>query len=93
MNFGVFYSSSATISLLGYKNSWLYSLIYHSKTKHHVLNAHYIQYLVVDGTISLTYCPTDQLAVDIFFKSMIDAKFLHLNSLLGIREVFINGEH
>ena len=70
-----------------------YNLVYHSKTKHLYLNAHYIHDLVVDGTISLTHCPIEQQATNIFTKSMIEINFVHLLSLLGMREVVIKGEH
>jgi hypothetical protein len=70
-----------------------YNPVYHSKTKHLDLDAHYIRDLVADGTISLAYCPTEQQATDIFTKSMTEAKFVHLLSLLGMREVVIKGEH
>jgi hypothetical protein len=33
-----------------------YNLVYHSKTKHIDLDAHYIRDLVANGTISLVYC-------------------------------------
>jgi hypothetical protein len=70
-----------------------YNMVYHSKTKHLDLDAHYIQDLVADGTISLAYCPTEQQSTDIFTKSMTEAKFVHLHSLLGMREVVIKREH
>jgi hypothetical protein len=70
-----------------------YNSVYHSKTKHLVLDAYYIQYLVADGTISLAYYPTEQKATDIFTKSMTEANFVHILSLLGMREVFIKGGH
>ena len=70
-----------------------YNLVYHYKTKHLDLDAHYIRDVVADGTISLAYCPTEQQAADIFTKSMTKGNFVHLHSLLGMREVVIKGEH
>ena len=70
-----------------------YNLVYHSKTKHLDLDAHYIRNLVADGTIYLAYCPTEQQTVNIFSKSITKQKFIYLHSLLGLREVFIKGEH
>jgi hypothetical protein len=70
-----------------------YNTVYHSKTKHLYLDGHYIQDLVVDGTFSHAYCPTEQQTTNIFTKSMIEEKFVHLRSLLGMREVFIKGEN
>jgi hypothetical protein len=69
-----------------------YNPVYHSKTKHIDLDTHYIRDLVVDGVICLEYCPTEQQVVDIFTKSMTEAKFLHLRNLLGMWEVVIKGE-
>ena len=37
-----------------------YNMVYHSKTKHLDLDAHYICGLVADGILSLQYCPTEQ---------------------------------
>ena len=65
--------------------------VYHSKTKHIDLVTHYIRDLVADGIITLEYCPTEKQAADIFTKSMTEAKFVGLRSLLGMREVVIQG--
>ena len=70
-----------------------YNFLYHSKTKHIDIDAYYIQDLVADGTISLTHCPTEKQATDIFTRSMTDENFVHLHYLLGMREVVIKGEH
>ena len=69
-----------------------YNTVYHSKTKHLNLDSHYIRGLVADGILSLQYCPTEQQAADIFTKSFTEAKFVHLRSLLGMREVVLKGE-
>lgn len=69
-----------------------YNLVYHSKTKHLDLDAHYIRGLIADGILSLEYCPTEQQAPDIFAKSLTEVKYVHLHSLLGMREVVIKGE-
>jgi hypothetical protein len=60
------------------------NLVYHSKTKHIGLDTHYIQYLVAYGVIGLEYCPIEHQVVDIFTKSMTEAKFIHLRNLLGM---------
>ena len=65
--------------------------VYHSKTKHIDLATHYIRDLVADGIITLEYCPTEIQVADIFSKSMTEAKFVRLRSLLGMREVVIKG--
>ena len=44
--------------------------IYHSKTKHLDLDAHYSRGLVADGILSLEYHPTEQQVIDIFTKSL-----------------------
>ena len=61
--------------------------------KHLDLDAHYIRCLVTDGIISLDYCPTEQQASDIFTKSLTEAKYVYLRSLLGMGEVVIKGEY
>ena len=65
--------------------------VYHSKTKNLDLDAHYICGLMVDGILSLQYCPTEQQAPDIFTKSFTKEKFVHLCSLFGMREVVNQG--
>jgi len=67
------------------------NLVYHSKTKYIDLDTHYIQDLVIDGVITLEYCPTKQQAIDIFTKSMKNVKFIHLHNLLGIVGSFHQG--
>ena len=69
-----------------------YNLVYHSKTKHIDLDAHYICGLVTDGILSLQYCPIKQQETNIFTKSFTEAKFVHLRSLLRMWEVVIKGE-
>ena len=68
-----------------------YNPVYHSKKKHLDLDAHYIRGLVEYGILSLEYCPTKQQAVDIFTKSLTAKKYMHLRSLLGMREFVIQG--
>ena len=61
-----------------------YNPVYHSKTRHLDLHAHYISGLVANGILSLQYCPTEQQATYIFTKCFTEAKFVHLRSLLGM---------
>ena len=69
-----------------------YNSINHSNTKHLDLDAHHNRGIIVDGILSLDYCPTEQQAADIFTKSLTDMKYMHRRYLLGMREVVIKGE-
>ena len=69
-----------------------YNPIYHSKTKHLDLDAHYIRGLIADGILSLEYCPTEQQEADTFTISLTATKYMHLRSFLRMTEVVIKGE-
>ena len=68
-----------------------YNLVYHSKTKHLDLDAHHIRGIVANSILSLEYCPTEQQEAAIFTKYLTSVKYMHLRSLLGMREVVIKG--
>lgn len=59
--------------------------------KHIELDVHYIRDLVQAATVNLQFCPSEEQTVDIFTKSMTEAKFLKLRGMLGMLEVNING--
>ena len=55
----------------------------HQRNKHIELHMHFIRNLVHDSVIEVLYCPTDDQVAYIFTKSLTEAKFYKLRSLLG----------
>ena len=53
---------------------------------------HFIINLVHDSVIEVLYFPTDDQVVDIFTKSLTEAKFSKLRSMLGVQQFVIKGE-
>ena len=47
---------------------------------------HFIRNLVHDHVIEVLYCPIDDQVADIFTKSLTEAKFSKLRSMLGVQE-------
>ena len=64
---------------------------FHAKTKHIEIDVHYIRDLVQENIVNLQFCPSEDQIVDIFTKSMLEAKFLKLWSMLGMIELNIKG--
>ena len=54
-------------------------------SKHIELHMHFIRNLVHDSVIEVLYFPTDDQVADIFTKSLTDAKFSKLQSMLGVQ--------
>ena len=52
---------------------------------------HFIRNLVHDHVIEMLYFPTDDKVVDIFTKSLIEAKFSKIRSMLGVQECVLKG--
>ena len=52
---------------------------------------HFIKNLVHDNVIEVLYCPTDEQVADIFTKSLTEAKFCKLRSMLGVQECVLKG--
>lgn len=48
----------------------------HARTKHIDVQYHYIRYLVGNGSIITTYCPTDQMVADVLTKPLAKVKLL-----------------
>ena len=57
--------------------------VIHQCNKHIDLHMHFIRNLVHDCVLEVLFCPTDDQVVDIFTKSLIEAKFSKLRSMLG----------
>ena len=47
--------------------------------------------LIHDQVIEVLFFSTEDQAADIFTKSLTEAKFSELRSILGVQEVFIKG--
>ena len=60
------------------------NLVYHGRTKHIDIRAHFIRDLVAEGTIILKYCGTDEQVADILTKPLPRNKHEYLSSLLGV---------
>jgi hypothetical protein len=52
---------------------------------------HFIRKLIHGRFIEVLFCPTEDQVVDNFTKSLIEAKFSKLRSMLGVQEVVIKG--
>ena len=65
--------------------------IFHAKIKHIEIDVHYIRDLVQENIVNLQFCPSEDRTTNIFTKSMLEAKFLKLRSMLGMIEVNIKG--
>jgi len=50
---------------------------------------HFIRKLIHDQVIEVLFYPTEDQVADIFTKSLIEAKFSKLRSMLGVQEVVI----
>jgi hypothetical protein len=62
-----------------------------STQKHIELHMHFIRKLIHDQVIEVLFFPTEDQVADIFTKSLTEAKFSKLRSMLGVQEVVIKG--
>ena len=65
---------------------------YHSKTKHIDIKYHFVREKVLDNTIELKYCPTNDMLADILTKGLTYDKFSRLQfsrlrELSGVKDV------
>jgi len=60
---------------------------YHARTKHIDIRYHFIRQVVADGTVSLVYCPTDDMAADFLTKSLPKWKVSMHACTLGLHRV------
>ena len=61
------------------------------RIKHIEIHMQFIRNLVHDRVIELLYFPTDDQVADIFTKSLTEAKFSKLQSMLGVQECVLKG--
>jgi hypothetical protein len=66
-------------------------LVQHQRNKHIKLHMHFIKKLIHDQVIEVLFFPTEDQVADIFTKSLTEAKFSKLRSMLGVQEVVIKG--
>jgi len=57
---------------------------FHARTKHIDLQFHFIHEAVANGTITLTYCPTQMMTADILTKPLSHGKMGEFAGLLGL---------
>ena len=65
--------------------------VLHQRSKHIKLHMHFIRNLVHNRVLEMLYCPTDDEVADIFTKSLTEAKFSKLQSMLGVQECLLKG--
>jgi hypothetical protein len=63
--------------------------VQHQCSKHIELHMHFIRKLIHDQVIEFLFCPKEDQVADIFTKSLTEAKFSKLRSMLEVQEVFI----
>jgi hypothetical protein len=59
---------------------------YHARTKHIDIRFHFIRWVVAEGKIRLTYCPTADMIADTLTKALPSAKVKHFAAALGLRK-------
>ena len=62
---------------------------YHSKMKHIDIKYHFVREKVLDNTIELSYCPTNDMLADMLTKGLTFDKFSRLRDLAGLKNMSI----
>jgi hypothetical protein len=65
--------------------------VQHQHRKHIELHMHFIRKLIHDQVIEVLFFPTEDQVPNIFTKSLTEANFSKLQSMLGVQEVVIKG--
>jgi hypothetical protein len=66
-------------------------VVQHQRNKHIELHMHFIRKIIHDQVIEVLFFPTEDRVADIFTKSLREAKFSKLRSMLRVQEFFIKG--
>ena len=62
--------------------------VFHGRTKHIDIRYHFIREAVVNGTIELEYCNSENMVADIFTKALSKPRFEKLRACLGLEPLF-----
>lgn len=65
--------------------------VQHQCSKHIELQMHFVQKLLQDHVLEVLYCSTYDQVANIFTKTLTEAKFTKLRSMLGVQEVVLKG--
>ena len=60
---------------------------FHARTKHIDIRYHFIRYVIEEGKIRLTYCPTENMTADILTKPLTSLKSKHFAESMGLAKV------
>ena len=58
----------------------------HSKMKHIDIRYHFVREKVLDNTVELRYCPTNDMLADVLTKGLTFDKFARLRELTGVKD-------
>lgn len=62
--------------------------VLHDRTKHVEVDKHFIKEKIEDGSVCMTYIPTEQQVADVFTKGLFKKQFDFLNSKLTMEDIF-----
>lgn len=62
----------------------------HSRTKHIEIKYHYVRETIMDGQVSLEYCPTEEMIADLLTKPLASERFAKLRGAMGLTPVKSN---
>ena len=57
---------------------------FHARTKHIDIRYHFIRYMIENGSLTLIYCPTDDMTADTLTKALPSPKAKHFAASLGL---------